>query len=367
MSIASAIQGLASRALSEQLGSNAATGSTLARRINLKILYESTDISADITKYLKSFSFGDVMSGAADDIDITLEDREELWQGDWLPARGAILTVSLITKAWSAADDEDHELPVGQFEIDEIENSSPPNEVKIKGVSIPNNAEIRGIEKNHSWEKANLSVIAKDIATGAGLELYYDTADDPNLERAEQTEQTDLEFLMKLCKDEGLALKISDRQIIIFDEQKYEKADPVRTITKGSTAVKTFSIKSSIHNIYKACHVKYKESKKNELIEFTFIAPDKKDSRGMTLQVNEQVANIAEAEKMAKKKLREKNREEITISMSMVGSFDLLSSNTVTLSGFHVFDGKYIIIKGKHDIGSGYGVNIDLRKVLDGY
>lgn len=328
----------------------------LAHRTWLKITYNKTDISTDIAPYLKSFNYNDVMSGEADDINITLEDRKELWQGDWLPDKGDTLTVSIMAN-------KDKELPLGLFEIDEIEISSPPNEVKIKAVSVPNNSSLRGVDKSRSWEKAKLSVIAGDIAKNAGMALFYDTTEDSEIDRAEQSEQSDLSFLMNLCKDKGLALKVSDKKIIIFDEEKYEQSEPVKTVTKSK--LKSFSLKSSTREVYKACHVKYQQSKDKSLIEYIYTLPNK---TGKTLQINEEVKSIGEAEKLAKKKLREKNKEEITVSMTTVGDFDLLAGNTLLLEGFHSFDGKYIITRGSHDIGNnGYSVSLDLRRCLNGY
>ena len=134
---------------------------------------------------------------------------------------------------------------------------------------------------------------------------------------------------------------------------------------KGKSAIKSYSLKGTIHNIYKACHVKYKESKAGQMIEYTFTDPSK--SEGMTLEVNEKVKTIAEAEKLAKKKLREKNCQEVTATISMVGDFRLMASNTVQLQGFHKFDAKYIIAKASHGLNGGYVVNMDLRKCLNGY
>lgn len=334
----------------------------LSRRAWLKIIYNKTDISTDIAKYMKSFSYNDVMSGEADDINITLEDRQELWQGDWLPSKGDTLTIDICTKDWQTDDEAENTLPLGLFEIDEVEISKPPSEVKIKAVSVPDNSELRGVEKSRSWEKTKLSVIAKDIADGAGMALFFDAPNDPELDRVEQSEQSDLSFLMKLCNDNGLALKISDKKIIIFDEVQYEQAEPIKTLTKNK--LDNFNLKSATREVYKACHVKYQNSTSKELIEYTYTLPDK---TGKTLEVNEEVKTIAEAEKLAKKKLREKNKEEITVSINLMGDFDLLAGNTVQLNGFHAFDGKYIITKSGHNIGGGYKMSLDLRRCLDGY
>jgi len=336
----------------------------LARKAGLKIQYNNKDISADLAPFLKSFSYNDVLSGEADDLSITLEDRQGLWKNDWLPDKGAILICSIITQSWWQDNDNEEELPLGIFEVDEIELSGSPEEVKIKAVSVPDNKELRGVEKTRSWEKTKLSVIAKDIANGANMQLFYDTKEDPKLGRSEQTQQSDLSFLMKLCKDAGLALKIANNQIIIFDEEKYEQQEPVATITKGEDLIKSYSIKSSTREVYAACHVKYQKGKSKQKIEYIFKLPDKE---GKTLQVNQQVETVAEAEKLAKKKLREKNKEEITLALTLVGAFYLAAGNTYNIKNFGKFDGKYICTKASHNVGSGYAINMDLRRCLNGY
>mgnify|MGYP005934842895 FL=1 len=337
-----------------------------ARMAKVIVLYNHENISLQIDKYAKSVTVDDVMDGEADSLNITLEDRSEFWKDGWLPERGAMLDIVLITSHWVNGEDL-QSLPIGKFEIDEIECSGPPEEVKIKGVSIPNNADIRSVEHSQAWEKTKLSAIAQDIADRAGLQLFYDTSEDPVLDRAEETAQTDLSFLYKLCQDAGLCLKVSDEKIIIFDEQKYEDQDPVMTIFKGHDSLESYSIKATIHEVYKSCHVKYKNSKSGELIEFTYTVPERENLPGMTLEVNEEVADVAEAEKLAKKKLREKNREEVQATVTMAGNFYMLAGNTVMLDGFGKFNGKYVITKASHSLGNGYTVQCDLRRCLYGY
>ena len=333
-----------------------------ARRVSIKCQYDSKDISTDIAAFFKSFSVREVMSDEADSAEITLQDREELWQGDWLPDRGAMMDITLHMDNWNG-DEQAQDLPLGKFEVDEITNSGPPNEAKIKLISIPTASNLRGIEKTRAWEKAKLSQILKDVAEGANMEQHFDAKDDPVLERSEQT---DLSFLQKLCKDAGLALKVTDNTVVIFDIAEYEKADPVMTIKKKQQSLISFDCKTTIHNIYKACHVKYKHSQKDKMIEFTFTDPNRKE--GQILQINQKVDSVEEAEKLAKKKLHEKNLEETSASLTMIGNFALLASNTVELSGFHKYDGKYLIKQSTHDIGTGgYTTKIELRRVIDGY
>ena len=74
-----------------------------ARSVNAIIKYDNKDISASLMPYVKNISYRDVMSGQADDLQITLEDRAGLWQSAWMPELGATLDVSLVTENWQDA------------------------------------------------------------------------------------------------------------------------------------------------------------------------------------------------------------------------------------------------------------------------
>lgn len=336
-----------------------------ARRVALQLKYDSTDISADLAPHLVGFTYEDNASGKADDLQITLDDREGLWRGDWFPDKGAMLTATLLVKNWEAGESE-QSLPLGKFEIDEIESSGPPYIVTIKAASVPESTSLRGQDKTRAWEKTKLSVVAKDISAGAGMELLYDTEDDPAYDRCEQTEESDLAFLRKLCSDAGLSLKITDSKIVIFDDAAYEAIDPALTITRNVTSVMNFKASSSLRDTYSSCRVKYHNAKSKQDIEYTF-TPKNKPATGKVLAINEKVSSVAEAEKLAKKKLREKNKDEVRVSMTVPGNILLVGGVTVKIAGWGKFDGKYFVESAKHGAGSGYTTSIELRRVLEGY
>ncbi len=343
------------------------------RQATVTIKYDGKDISTDLAPFLKSVFYRDHLSGYADDVEIKLEDRKGLWAGEWFPERGATLDISVTLTNWKQIGDTET-VRLGTFEIDEISGSAPPSEVSIKAVSVPDGNTLRGTEKTRAWEKAELNTIAKDIAEGAGLELVFDTEENPTPDRIEQTEESDLAFLLKLCADHGLALKIHDGQLVIFDETDYEKADAIATIAKPGTEtgaenavdkIISYGFRASTRDIYKACHVQYSDTESGETIEATFTDETKKD--GKTLEVKEQVKTVAEAEKLAKKRLREKNCNEFTMTFDVLGNLDLLAGATVAVIGYGKFDGKYIITTANHEIGSGYTTSLEMRRCLDGY
>ena len=66
-----------------------------ARRCLVIIKYNDKDISTDLQQYLKNVSYTDNISGEADDLQLTLEDKAGLWQSAWMPEKGATLDVSV--------------------------------------------------------------------------------------------------------------------------------------------------------------------------------------------------------------------------------------------------------------------------------
>ncbi|MBE3586573.1 MAG: hypothetical protein IMW94_10575 [Thermoanaerobacter sp.] len=336
-----------------------------ARRARLQVLYENVDISADLQPHLLSWTYTDNLSGQADDLQITLEDRLQLWSGPWMPEKGATLKAKIIQEN-KKRDGTKEEVSLGLFEIDEIETNHPPSTVTIKAISIPESSSLRGEDKNRAWEKTKLSVVARDIAAGAGLKLFFDTEDNPEYDRVEQTEESDLAFLMRLCNNAGLCLKVSDAQIIIFDEQKYERQDPFTRIKKGEAYLKRYRFRETLSGLYKACRVEYHDARKKRTIKYTF-SPPNPPKTGRVLVVNERVSSIKEAERLAKKRLRQENKNAVVASLTLLGDVRFLAGLTVRLVGFGVFDGKYIITQAIHTQQNGYETQLELRKCLEGY
>ena len=71
--------------------------------------------------------------------------------------------------------------------------------------------------------------------------------------------------------------------------------------------------------------------------------------------------------KKVEKELAEKNKEEWTGNISVVGNLLIVAATTVVLKGFGVFDGNYIIVRASHGISNGYTTSFDVRRCLSGY
>ncbi|MDR3353945.1 MAG: hypothetical protein LBO21_02760, partial [Synergistaceae bacterium] len=331
------------------------------RRTRIILIYEGADISEDVSPYLLSFEYTDKYSGETDDLQITLGDKDRLWQDPWYPDKGAMISASIITENW-AAPGEALSLYCGTFEIDEIEVSESPLQVSIKATSAPRSSSLRNESKNKNWEGYKLSGIAGDIASNAGLSLEYLAQLDPLYDTRNQVEQDDLSFLRKLCADDALAIKVTDTKIVIFDEEEYEGREAVSSIERGSFRILSMNIRTKLADTYKSAKVKYSDTAK-DVTHVSLIDDGGVQESGQTLQVNQRVRSKGEAERLAKSKLHEANKHEVTGSFTLAGDIGLVAGANVEVSGYGKFNGTYFIESAKHSYGEGgYTTQIKIRE-----
>lgn len=353
---------------------------SLARRTEIQIYFENVDISAQLRNYLLAMTYTDNEEDRSDDLQITLDDRENVWLGEWLntsgqsqsaeqgsSVKGAQLHAVIIQKNW-LGDGRDRQLDCGTFEIDSVDGSGPPAKVVIKGTSIPYTSKIRTQKKTKAWEKIKLSAIAAEIAAGGNMQAMFESAYDPLYSRKEQIKQSDIEFLQGLCKAAGISLKVTANIIVLFDAAEYERKPAVRTITRGNADVKSYRFATNFKDCaYSSCHVVYDNPLTMQKIEATYTPESGECGNGQVLEVNERVADAAEAYLLAQKRLRQKNKGEYQAEFTLVGDVGLVAGLTVDVVGWGAFDGKYIIECATHNVTGGYTVNLKLRRVLEGY
>lgn len=331
------------------------------REARLSVKYDGRDISQEINQYITGFSYTDHMGGKADDLQITVEDRQGLWSGSWYPTKGAILAV----KIHSNLSGKETALKCGTFAIDEITPQGPPDTVTIKAVSSLTAKDFKRVKKSKAWENITLQTITKEIAAAHDLGVFFLADESPQYIRLDQKEESDLAFLNRLCRENDLSLKLSDEKIIVFQGRKFEQADPVRALVKGETVFSRYGFSSKTFDVYKACELSYMDPETKEVKVYTYTPPDAPDV-GQVLKVNRRVESLAQAQKVAMGSLRRKNQHEITGNLSMMGDTIMLAGLTHTVAGFGVFDGKYIMDEANHAYtkAGGYLTAIKSRKVL---
>ncbi|MGG4034201.1 contractile injection system protein, VgrG/Pvc8 family [Paenibacillus cisolokensis] len=333
----------------------------MSRYTEIEIKYQGVNISRDIAPFLTSLTYTDNGNGRADDLNISLSDREGRWRGPWIPKRGEKIEASIILHNWQF-DGKKRALKCGTFEVDTINFSGPPDTVDIQAVSYPGNARIKNERHTKSWEKVTLKQIGSRIAASAGMKFMFE-ASDVNFDRIDQTDETDIVFLNRLVEQEGCSLKVVNGAVVIYDDRKYENMKPVRTLTRGESDILSYSFELQTVDVsYAACQISYQDSSKKRTIKGTFRAPG---ATGPTLKINERVASEAEAIRKARNALRQRNKEAQRARLTLMGDYALVQGVTVQLAGFGAFDNKYFVETATHSVGvGGYTTQLEIRKVL---
>ena len=327
-----------------------------ARRTNIIITYQGKDITQDISPYLLSFSFTDNSGGKADDLAVTLQDREGLWLTNWQPSKGDVISASII----KADFPETLSLPCGSFSIDQIDYSYPPATLSIKAVSASLKKSIAQVKHTACWENITLAQIAADIAAKNNLALFMSTGGTGIIERIDQTEQSDLEFLKALCADYGQECKIQEGRIVIYDLEDYEAKSPVTSISIDDDRLLNVKFTSKSAKVYRKAKVKYHDAVRDEDYEGEYEDDDEEGSE-RELVIHERVSSQAEAEDLARNRLIDANRKEVTGSLSLMGDVNIAAGVMIELSGFGMFSGKHFVTKATHKVDrSGYTVSLEL-------
>ena len=215
-----------------------------------------------------------------------------------------------------------------------------------------------------------LSGIANEIAGANGMVCMYESASDPFYARVEQLKTSDIQFLETLCHNAGISLKATNRILVLFDQAAYESKAAVFTIKRGGGAYTKHKLNvGTADTQYSSCRVSYVDSTGKCIEGIAKVEDYKADAKNnQQLEITAKVADKAEAKALAEKLLRKHNRYAKTATFTMPGNPDLVAGVTVMLEKWGGWDGKYIITQAKHTVdGSGYTVQIKLRRVLEGY
>ena len=171
------------------------------RRALAKIEIQGSTVWGGISSYNRDLTFTEVASGETDSLDIKLHDCDNHWLNDWLIDKGTRLLARIELENWDKQN-EYRTIDCGEFICDSIKVTGYPIEVVIRSISIP----VNGTKNTKKWEKVSVSAIAQDICNnlGVGLEYY---ADNIVIKSQTQSQQTDIDFLFKVCQEYGFGMK----------------------------------------------------------------------------------------------------------------------------------------------------------------
>lgn len=319
-----------------------------------KILYNNRDITADISDHLISLSYTDKVSGEADEFEMTVEDKDDLWKNEWYPDKNANVTCEI--------EDNGAVLKCGNFQIDEPQFSfgADGDITTIKGVSAYYSTALR-TKKHSAHENKTLGEIARTIAAKHGLTVQG-TIPEITIGRVTQHNKNDLAFLEGLANTYGYIFSVKGKIMVFTDITTLEKASSILTLKKPDIISCSITDKSA--QTFKKASVKYHNPATREDISYE-TSEDPDASTDDTLSIRTKAENKQQAERIAKTNLYRKNSFQKEGSINLKGNTLLVSGINFQLIGCGKLSALYHVIESNHalDRNAGYTTSLQIKQV----
>jgi hypothetical protein len=310
--------------------------------------------TAQVAGYLKSLTYVDVASGSSDSLSVELNDPDRKWIGAWFPQKGDKLKPTILTESWES-DGKIGKFACGTFAVDDFSFRGGPIVLSLDALALPADSSFKTTARSVTYEATTLKNIGQTVAGRAGISLYFE-GKNASIEKVEQSNQTDCEFYKKLVEQYGLAMKIYNDKLVIFSEADYEGKAAKATLQE-SDFDPGWSWNTQMVGTYTGVQYSYTNSDKNQTFMVTAGGGDR------ILTCNDAADNLTEATAIALAALNNANRGTTTMSVTIKAIPGLIATDCVQIKGLKKLDGKYYIDQITHSVGSGYTMDLELRKV----
>lgn len=310
-----------------------------------QLIYRGVDISGDMDALTTSVNYVDHIHGKADEIDVTIHDKDGRWQGSWKPEHGDTMELTIFDGVGGI-------LPCGKFEVDEpnASGSRAGDMMTIRGLAAPVTKPMR-TKKTKGFENQTLKSVVQKVIGDLGLKLEG-LIDDLFFKRITQRRERDLEFLTRLGEETGHYFGIRGDKAVFTSFKSIDGQDAVFQVSRegGRLVDYDFGFKSAdTYSKGKATYLDPNTARNTEHSE-----TDERIKTGDTLRLSGQrFETPAHAKARLKSAMHFANRKVFTGSLNLVGTTQLIAGNTVELVGFGKYSGKRLIDSSSHSLDRG--------------
>ncbi|MFV5593645.1 contractile injection system protein, VgrG/Pvc8 family [Acinetobacter junii] len=296
-----------------------------------------------ILQRIKSVTVTDNRANEADQLDIVLDDSDGVLE---LPRRGVKINCQLGFEGEGLHDK-------GDFIVDETEWSGTPDTITIKASSTNFKSNIKEA-KSKSFHRKSFGEIAAEIAQNHNLTLVMTTdLKSINLNHIDQTNESDLNLLVRISKQNGAEMAVKKDRLLIFKAGSAKTASgkdlPSVTLTRNDGDQFRYSEqdRESDHTGVSASYHDTGKAKRETVTAGT---------EGKVKKLKGTFANKEEADRASKAKMDEIKRQMAKFSITTAFGIPSISTESpVKLDGFkpQVDRLKWIVEKATHTYSEG--------------
>ncbi len=334
-----------------------------ARKAVPSLEFNGKNVNTPIQDYIESVTYTDVACGDSDDIKLTLHNITMQWLTNWYPKKGDKIKGSIQFRDW-VEPGKHLNLSCGTFVLDDIGQSGGPLKATFGGLSIPANDSFKGTARTQTWKNVTIQHIASTIASRYGLGLAYD-ANSIGITSVEQSDKDDSAFLYELTKKYGLAMKVFNGRLVVYDKGRYEKRNPVATIDRKDFIDDGWDFSDSLIGTYTGARYSYKQKVDGkEETRSKFIGLRAENSSGSrVLKISEEASDINVGGYVASARVNEENEKTTTLTGTIFPNPKIVATSTVNVTGLGKANGKYFVDKVTTEVtGDGTTMSVEMHR-----
>ncbi len=321
-------------------------------RAIFQVIANAQDITDLLKDRLLSLELTDRAGLQSDECEIRLDDRDDRIA---FPKKGAVLRISLGWEGQGLSF-------MGAYTVDEIELSGPPRTLVIRGKP----ADMAGAAKNtrqHAWEQVPLSQIVKEVAARNSWQAVCSI--DTTIPRADQTWESDLNFLTRLARQYNATATLKERKLLVMPRANGKTASgkSLPVIQLEPTAINSYRLTFPDRGSVAAVKARAHDSKTGQKIDIVIPNPDAPTGSSAAVHTDRHIyPNASAAKAAARAKLAGMNRQTATGNLTLRGRADLAAEKSVALKGFkQEADGTYLIESVTHHLaGQSWTTTVEL-------
>lgn len=226
-----------------------------------RLMQGATDITGRFEGRLISLTLTDNRGFEADQLDIELDDADGMLA---LPEKGATLSLGI---GWQ----DTGVLDKGQFKVDELEHSGPPDRLTIRARSVDLTGGMT-TRKERSYRDQTIGAIVGAIASRNGLAAVVASAlASLVIDHIDQTGESDANFLTRLARDHDAIATVKQGKLLFIKTGAAQSASgvplPTVEITRASGDTHSFLVADrENYNGVKAYYQDARRAAKGEVV-----------------------------------------------------------------------------------------------------
>lgn len=326
-----------------------------------RVVVGGVDMTGLIMPRLTSLTITDTAGIQSDTLELMLTDTNPLARLA-IPPTGAEIEVAL-GYAFAAQ-------VVGLYIADELEVGGPPDHLRITAYASAHGETDGGRHAlteqfTRSWpEGTTVRTLVEAIASESGFEAAVsETAGEVDLPHLDQIDESDLNLLTRVARDNGLVFKPGGGRLVVVEagESASVGGEPLPRVLLTPGDVSSWRMVALRREAVREVVTSYRDIAQSERVEVTAEAPatayaedDVLAGVSQTRRVTRSYATRDAAIRAAQQEVKLSIRRSRQMAVTLPGRADLIAEGRLILAGFRPgVDGEWLIRQVTHTLDAG--------------